>query len=80
MAMSQLGNGLFAGKSLEDALSVYKAELSTLRRLGASEGNILIAQSNLANACANLGLHERAHQIERDVYSGHFKLRGLEHI
>ena len=32
----------------EDALSVQEAELSMLRRVGASEDNILITQGNLA--------------------------------
>ena len=49
MAMNQLGNGLSAAGHHEDALPVREAELSMMRRLGASEENILITQGNLAS-------------------------------
>ena len=42
MAMNLLGNGLFAAKHHEDALTVREAELSTMRRLGASEDSMLV--------------------------------------
>ena len=76
LAMTVLGNGLHGADHHEDALSVEEAELAMLRRLGTSEHNMLIAQSNLAVTYASLGRHERALQIKRDVYSGRLKLNG----
>jgi hypothetical protein len=76
MAMSVLGNGLFATDHHEDALTVQEAELSMKRRIGASEHNILVVQSNIAGTYATLGRLEEASRIVRDVYSGHLKLDG----
>jgi len=78
-AMTDLGNGLSAAEHYEDALSAYEARLSTLKRLGASETHILAAQSNLAFTYTNLGRHEEALLMRRDVYSGRLKLNGEEH-
>ena len=78
-AMSVLGNGLHAAKCYEDALSVKEAELSMLRRLGASEDDMLIAQGNLADTYGSLGRKEEALQMRRDVYSERLKLDGEEH-
>ncbi len=77
--MQALGNGLYATKHYADALSVKVVELSMIRRVGYSEGDILIAQSNLAIVYGKLGRVEQALQIERDVYSGNLKLHGEEH-
>jgi len=41
---------------------------------------MLAMQSNLATTYADLGRHERALQIERDVYSERLKLQGEEHV
>jgi hypothetical protein len=79
MAMSRLGSGLCAAKNHEDELIVGEAELSTDRRLGATEEHLLVTQGNLAMTYGKLGRHERALQIERDVYSGRLKLDGEEH-
>jgi tetratricopeptide (TPR) repeat protein len=79
LAMQQLGNGLCAADHHEDALSVREAELATERRLGASEYDILVAQSNLANSYQFLGRLEEALPLRRDVYSGHVNLKGEEH-
>jgi tetratricopeptide (TPR) repeat protein len=80
MAINQLGNGLCDAQQHEAALSVRQAVLATRRRIGASENSILVAQSNLATTYADLGQHERALQIERDVYSERLKLQGEEHF
>ena len=48
MAMNVLGLGLTAAKHHTDALSVREATLATLRRVGAPEQRILVAQGNLA--------------------------------
>ena len=77
--MTQLGNGLSAAEHHEDALSVNEAELSMERRLGASEDDILATQTNLAGIYAELGHHEKAQSMERDVFSGRAKLHGEEH-
>ncbi|CAH0372095.1 unnamed protein product [Pelagomonas calceolata] len=79
LAMGLLGNGLSAAKHHEDALAVKEADLSTMRRLGASENNILVAQSNLANSHVRLGRNEQASNMLRDVYSGRLRLNGEEH-
>ena len=78
--MRQLGNGLSAAKHHEDELIVEEAQLSMLRRLGASEYNILGALNNLANTHATLGRLEEASRIQRDVYYGHVKLNGEGHL
>ena len=77
-AMSELGNGLHAGEHYEDALSVMEASLSTLRRFGAAEQNILVDQGNLANTYSMLGRLEEANRMLRDVCSGRSKLHGEE--
>ena len=79
MAMNQLGNGLCDSKQYEDALSVYKADLAMMRRLGAPEEHLLVTQGNLAATYSALGRHEEALQLERDVYSGRLRLNGEEH-
>ena len=76
--MTLLGNGLLNADHFEDALSVQEARLSLLRRLGASEEDILVVQANLAMVYGYLGRNEEALQIERDVYSGRLRLLGEE--
>ena len=57
IAMGMLGTALhYAGRN-EDALIIKEAQLSTLRRLGASENNILACQGKLANTYDLLGRH-----------------------
>jgi len=59
---------------------VKEAELSTLRRLGGSEDNILITQGNLANSYQGLGRHlEKTLRTRQEVYSGRLRLDGEEH-
>ena len=77
--MENLGSGLSAAGHHEDALSVKEAVLSTERRLGAPEGNLLVAQNNLATAYSVLGRLEETLRIRQDVYSGYLKLAGEEH-
>ena len=75
-AMTTLGNGLYDANHMEDASSVKEAELSMLRRVGASEERMLIVQSNLANSYQGLGRHEEALRLRRDVYFGLLRLNG----
>ena len=77
-AMTTLGNGLYAAKHDEDALSVQEAELSMKRRIGTSEGDMLAVQANLASTYRALGREEQALRLKRDVYSGYLKLHGEE--
>ena len=77
-AMNLLGNGLRLAKHHADALTVQEAELSMKRRLGDSENNILVVQSNLAGTYEMLGRPE-ALQMNRIVYSGWLRLHGEEH-
>ena len=53
-----------------------EAQVSTLRRLGAPEHVMLDAQSNLALTYRNVGRHESALGMLRDVYSGTLELFG----
>lgn len=46
---------------------------------GDSEGNILVAQSNISSSYAELGRHEEALRIERDVYARKVALYGTLH-
>jgi hypothetical protein len=78
-AMQQLGNGISAAGHYEDALAVGEAELSMLRRLGASAQQMLVTQTNLATSYGNVGRLEDASRMQRDVYSGYLKLNGEEH-
>jgi hypothetical protein len=75
-AMTVLGNSLGLAGHHEDALSVQETEFSMLRRLGASEANVLDFQSNIAITYSKLGRDEEALQIDRDVYFGRLKLNG----
>ena len=77
--MNLLGSGLSKAKLHEDALSVGEAELAMERRLGADEDSILITQGNLATIYRELGLHEKALRLRRDVYFGFLKLNGEDH-
>ena len=79
MSMNLLGAGLFAMFHHADALSVQEAELSMLRRVGASKLTIFGMQSNLASTYARLGRIRQALQMQRDVYSGLLELYGEEH-
>ena len=76
--MSQLGNGLFDVNRFEDALPVYEALLSTGRRIGTPEANLLVVQSNLANTYNIFGRREEANRMMRDIYCGSLKLGGEE--
>ena len=79
-AMTALGNGLSAVGNYEDALSTQEAALAMMRRIGDSEDEILVVQSNLAGSYYKLGRPEEALRLSREVYSGRLKLDGEEHI
>jgi len=79
MAMNLLAGGLGTAGNHEDALTVLEAELSMLRRLGDSGENMLISQSNLANAYLLVGREDRALHMRQEVYSGRLMLLGEEH-
>ena len=49
------------------------------RRFGLPEEHILMVQGNFASTYASLGQAEKALRIEKDVYSGHLRLKGEEH-
>ena len=80
LAMAQLGNGLFAARHYEDALSVYEAELAMKMRLGAPARQLLVVRGNIANAYFEIGRKDQALQMWRDIYSGRLKLLGEEHL
>ena len=74
--MTTLGNGLSDGGRDEEALPVREADLSMMRRIGASKGDILIAQANLANTYDRLGRSDEALSTYRAVYAGFKSLYG----
>ena len=78
-AMGQLGNGLSAAGHRADALSVGEAQLAMMRRLGATEGTILVVQNNLACTYTSIGQLDRALHLRQEVYSAHLRLSGEEH-
>ena len=80
LAIRLVANGLGRVKRREDALTVRETELAMVRRLGTSEENVLITQSNLANTYQLLGRLEEALPLRRDVYSGRLKLLGEDHL
>ena len=76
--MTRLGNGLQDAQHHDEALSVREADLAMMRRLGASEESILVAQSNLANTYRMIGRLEEALPLRQEVYSGWLRLDGEE--
>ena len=78
-AMTLLGIGFMRANHHEDALSVQEAQLSEMRRLGASEEVILTTQGNLAIAYQHVGRFEEALRVTRDVYHGYSRLLGNEY-
>ena len=78
LAISVLGQGLYATGQYKDAISVQEAELALERRVGAPEESILTVQSNLANTYIAIGRKEQAMSMRRDIYSGRQKLSGEE--
>ena len=78
-AMTLLGIGLMRANHHEDALSVQEAQLSEMRRLGASEEAILTTQGNLAISYQHVGRFEEALRVTRDVYHGYSRLLGNEY-
>ena len=79
-AMRQLGTGLHFAKDYAAALSVKEAELSTLRRIGGTEDDILITLANLAGTYDELGRCEDSLRILQDVYSRRLEFSGEEHV
>ena len=59
-------------------MTVKEAELSMLRRLGASEDDMLVVQANLSNSYYELGRKEEALRLRQEVYSGRLKVSGEE--
>jgi hypothetical protein len=80
LAMKKLGNDLSAADHDEDALSVQEAEFAMMRRLGASELDLLSVQGNLACTYEALGRIEPALCLRRDVYFGSLKVCGEENM
>ena len=76
--MNELGLGLSEAEHHADALIVKEAVLSLMRRIGATEENILTVQGNIAGTYEELGRGEEALRMQRDVYFGSVKLRGAE--
>ena len=79
-AMRQLGTGLHFAKDYAAAVSVKEAELSTLRRIGGTEDDILITLANLAGTYDELGRSEDSLRILQDVYSRRLEVSGEEHV
>ena len=68
-AMMELGNGLHGVDRHEERLGVLEAEMAALRRRGTSEIHILRTKNNTAVCYQNLGRHEEALGLRREVYA-----------
>ena len=79
MAMNVLGNGLYDADRDEEAFSVFEANLATMRRVGASESNILAVQTNLASTYQSLGRIDQALELEREIYTKRLESLGNLH-
>jgi len=79
LAMNLLGGGLGDANQNEDALIVREAELAMWQRLGHSESNMLVVQSNLASTYQELKRYDESLRMRREVYSRKVKLLGGEH-
>ena len=79
LAMNLLGNGLHEAERHADALTVREAELATQRRVGETERNMLVAQSNLASTYQALGRLDEALSLRQEGYFGRLELSGEEH-
>ena len=77
-AMEALANSLTAAIQHKDSLIVREAQLSILRRLGASEETMIVAKGNLAFTYQVLGRTE-ALQMRQETYAGKLKFFGGEH-
>jgi tetratricopeptide (TPR) repeat protein len=77
--MNLLGGGLGDANQNEDALIVREAELAMWQRLGHSESNMLVVQSNLASTYQELKRYDESLRMRREVYSRKVKLLGGEH-
>ena len=80
MAMGQLGNGLSEASHHEDALSVREAELSMVRRIGASEQTCSSRRTILRSRIKRSdGLKRPAHAARRILRMFGEELHGEEH-
>ena len=64
MAMSVLGAGLSAVGNHEESLSVKEAELSMMRRIGASEEIMLVVQNNQLDAADERALRSARGSVQ----------------
>jgi len=78
--MNLLGNGLYAANRDEEALSVFEANLATLRRFGAPEAHLLDMKGNLASTHHKLGRHKESLSTTREIYAGVKSLYGDRHF
>ena len=77
--MTELGLGLFEADHYEDALSVQETDLATMRRIGASEENILTVQQGIANSYESLGRNDDSLRMEKAIYASRVRLSGAFH-
>jgi hypothetical protein len=78
VAMGLLGNGLHDADHDADALSVFEAQLSMLRRLGESDDAIFPVRCCLLRMYRKLDRNV-PFSLQRDVYLGWLKIYGEEH-
>ena len=77
MALAALGNGLRLNGESEAALPVIEANLALTERYWSRDENaVLAAKANLASCLANVGRHEEALRLRRDVYARSSILHG----
>ena len=75
-----LAGGLYATENYEVALSVQEAQLSMMRRFGASQHSLLVTQGNLASTYQLVGRPEDALRLRRVVYRGVLQRYGEDSV
>ena len=80
MAMDRIGNALFENRRPEEALRVFEASLAWKKRYWPHNEEIfLIAQANLASCLFDLGRHDEALILMRELYARRVAISGASH-
>ena len=77
-ALSTLAAGLRMNFCYDDALLVYAASVATLQRwLPNDESFALRAKNNMASCYSNMGLHDQAVRLQREIHTRGVALYGV---
>ena len=76
-ALGTIGGALRLNACFDDALLVYEAHLAVLQRHYPNEDKFMLAvKNNLASCCSNMGLHDRAVRLQREIHTRGVALYG----